>query len=150
MKVVLLEDVKGMGHADTVKDISDGYARNFLIPKGLAVIADKGALKSLEERVKAKADKLEKERAELNKIASKLNGAEISIKVDAGQSGKVFGSVTHQDIAKKIHETLGIDIDKRKIILDQPIKETGSFNVPVKFASDISASLKVNVTASAR
>lgn len=150
MKVVLLQDVKGMGHADTVKDISDGYARNFLIPKGLAVIADKGTLKSLEERVKAKAEKLEKERAELNKIASKLNGAEISIKVDAGQSGKVFGSVTHQDIAKKIHETLGIDVDKRKIILDQPIKETGSFNVPVKFASDISASLKVNVTASAR
>jgi large subunit ribosomal protein L9 len=150
MKVVLLKDVKDIGHADTVKDISDGYARNFLIPKGLAVVADKGTLKSLEERVKARTEKLEKERAELKSIASKLNGVEISIKVDAGQSGKVFGSVTHQDIAKKIHEALGIDVDKRKIVLDQPIKETGSFNVPVKFASDISASLKVNVTASAR
>jgi len=148
MKIILLEDVKGIGPADTVKDISDGYARNFLIPKGAAVLADKGTLKSLETKVKAKAETLEKERAELKKIAAKLDGAPISILVDAGVSGKIFGSVTHQDIAKKIHESLGIEVDKRKIVLDQPIKETGSFDVPVKFASDISASLKVNVAAS--
>jgi large subunit ribosomal protein L9 len=148
MKVILLQDVKGIGPADTVKDISDGYARNFLIPKGAAVIADKGTLKSLDARVKVKAETLEKERAELKKLASKLDGAQISINVDAGTSGKIFGSVTHQDIAKKIHESLGVEVDKKKIVLDQPIKETGSFDVPVKFASDISASLKVNVAAS--
>jgi large subunit ribosomal protein L9 len=150
MKVILLEDVKGIGPADTVKDISDGYARNFLIPKGAAVIADKGTLKVLETRVKTKAEGVEKERAELKNLASKLEGAQISIQVDAGESGKIFGSVTHQDIAKKVFETLGIEVDKKKIILDQPIKEIGSFDVPVKFASDISASLKVNVAASPR
>jgi large subunit ribosomal protein L9 len=150
MKIILLEDVKGIGPADTVKDISDGYARNFLIPKGAAVVADKGTLKVLDARVKAKSEGLEKERAELKKIASKLDGAQINIQVDAGEGGKVFGSVTHQDIAKKIYESLGIEVDKKKIILDQPIKEIGSFDVPVKFASDISASLKVNVAASPR
>jgi large subunit ribosomal protein L9 len=150
MKIILLEDVKGIGPADTVKDISDGYARNFLIPKGAAVIADKGTLKTLDVRMKVKAEGIEKERAELKGIASELDGAQISINVDAGESGKIFGSVTHQDIAKKVFETLGIEVDKKKIVLDQPIKETGAFDVPVKFASDISASLKVNVTASPR
>ncbi len=150
MKIILLEDVKGVGPADTVKDVSDGYARNFLLPKGAAVIADKGTLKVLDVRLKAKAEGIEKEKADLRKIASKLDGAQISIQVDAGESGKIFGSVTHQDIARKVFETLGIEVDKKKIVLDQPIKETGSFDVPVKFTSDISASLKVNVAASPR
>jgi len=150
MKVILLKDVKDYGSADTVKDVSDGYARNFLIPKGFAVMADKGTLKTLDARLKIRAAELEAERAELSKIASKLDGAEIVIQVDVGENGKLFGSVTHQDIAKKIFESLGIDIDKKKIILDQPIKAVGSFEVPVKFAPDISASVKVNVAASSK
>jgi large subunit ribosomal protein L9 len=147
MKIIFLKDVKDIGSADTVKDVSDGYARNYLIPKGVAVIADKGTLKSLDARLKISAEGLEKERAELSKIASKLDGAEIGIQVDVGENGKLFGSVTHQDIAQKIYESLGIEVDKKKIVLDQPIKTTGLFEVPVKFAPDISASVKVNVAA---
>lgn len=150
MKVILLKDVKDIAPADTVKDVSDGYARNFLIPKGLAAIADKGALRSLEMRLKKKSESSEAERAELKSIASKIDGAQLSLQVDVGENGKLFGSVTHQDIAKKLFESLGIDVDKKKIILDEPIKAVGSFDVPVKFAPDISATLKVNVAASSR
>jgi large subunit ribosomal protein L9 len=150
MKVILLKDVKDIGPADTVKDISDGFARNFLIPKGAAVIADKGSLKTLEARLKVKAEELEKHKGELKDTASKIDGAEISINVDVGENGKLFGSVTHQDIAQKIYESLGIEVDKKKIILDQPIKTIGSFEVPVKFAPDITASVKVNVAATSK
>lgn len=150
MKVILLKDVKDIAPADTVKDVSDGYARNYLIPKGLAAIADKGTLKSLDKRVKAKAEELEKDRSALKELASKIDGARISILVDVGENGKLFGSVTHQDIAQKLFESLGIEVDKKKIILDEPIKAVGSFDVPVKFAPDISAAVKVDVAASSR
>ena len=150
MKVILLKDIKDMGSADTVKDVSDGYARNFLLPNGSAVLADKGTLRSLDLRLKEKSKVQEAERAELQKLASKIDGAEIGISVDVGENGRLFGSVTHQDVAQKIYETLGIEIDKRKIVLDQPIKAIGSFDVPVKFAHDISATVKVNVDAAAK
>ena len=150
MKVILLKDVKDIGLADTVKDLSDGFARNFLIPKGAAVIADKGTLRSLESRLKVKAEEIEKHKGALKDIASKIDGAEVSIRMDVGENGKLFGSVTHQDIAHKIYESLGIEVDKKKIILDQPIKATGSFEVPVKFAPDITASVKVNVAATSK
>jgi large subunit ribosomal protein L9 len=150
MKVILLKDVKDIAAADTVKDVSDGYARNYLIPKGLAAIADKGTLRSLDIRLKKKSESVEAERTELKNIASKIDGAQISIQVDVGENGKLFGSVTHQDIAKKLFESLGIEVDKKKIVLDEPIKAVGSFDVPVKFATDISATVKVNVAASSR
>jgi len=150
MKVILLKDINDLGTADTVKNVSDGYARNFLIPKGLAVFADKGTLKTLDARMKGKAEELEKQTGALKELASKLDGAQIGIQVDVGENGKLFGSVTHQDIAQKIYESLGIEVDKKKIILDQPIKSIGSFEVPVKFAPDITASVKVNVAASSR
>lgn len=150
MKVIILKDIKDIGSADTVKDVSDGYARNFLIPNKFAVVADKGSLKALDKRLKEKALVLEAEKAELRKLASKIDGAEIGIQVDVGENGRLFGSVTHQDVAQKIYETLGIEVDKRKIILDEPIKAIGSFEVPVKFAHDISATVKVNVDAASK
>jgi large subunit ribosomal protein L9 len=150
MKVILLKDVKDIGHADTLKDVSDGYARNFLIPNGLAIPAEKTALKNLDSRVKAKAEKHESEKAELMKLASKLKGSHISITVDVGENGKMFGSVTTQDISKKVFESLGMEIDKHKIILDQPIKALGVFDVPVKFGHEVTASVKVNVSASSK
>lgn len=150
MKVILLKDIPDIGPADTLKDVSDGYARNYLIPKGLAVIADKGTLKSLDARLKVKAEELEKHKSALKGIASKIDGAEINVQVDIGENGRLFGSVTNQDIARKIYESLGIELDKKKIILDQPIKAIGSFEVPVHLAQDISASIKVNVAASSK
>jgi large subunit ribosomal protein L9 len=146
MQVVLLKDVKDIGAADTVRSVSDGYARNFLFPNKLAVEATRSALKSLEARSKIKAANTEKEIAALKDIAAKINGSEIAITVDVGENGKLFGSVTHQDIAQKIHESLGVEIDKKKIILDEPIKAIGTFNIPVKFGHDVTASVKVNVS----
>ncbi len=150
MKVILLKDVRDIGTADTVKPVSDGYARNFLLPNKLAVEATKPALKALEERSKIKAANTEKEIAALKDIASKISGSEIAIAVDMGENGKLFGSVTHQDIAQKIKESFGVDIDKKKIVLDEPIKAAGTFNVPVKLGHEVIASVKVNVSASAR
>ena len=150
MKIILLKDVKEIGPADTVKDVSDGYARNFLIPKGTAVVADKGTLKALDARLKVKAEELEKHKGILMETASKIDGAQISIQMDVGENGKLFGSVTHQDIAQKIYESFGIELDKKKIVLDQPIKAIGSFEIPVKFAPDITASVKVNVAATSK
>jgi len=150
MKIILLKDVKEIGPADTVKDVSDGYARNFLIPKGAAVVADKGTLKALDARLKVKAEELEKHKGILMETASKIDGAQISIQMDVGENGKLFGSVTHQDIAQKIYESFGIELDKKKIVLDQPIKAIGSFEIPVKFSSDITASVKLNVAATSK
>lgn len=147
MKVILLRDVKDAGLADTLKDVSDGYARNFLIPNGLAIPAEKTALKNLDSRLKAKAERHDAEKAELMKLASRLNGCQVSIQVDVGESGKLFGSVTQQDISKKIFESLGMEIDKHKIALDQPIKTIGMFDVPIKFGHEVTASVKVDVSA---
>jgi len=146
MKVILLKDVKTVGTADTLVNASDGYARNFLFPNKIAVPANDANTAALNERLKQKEIAREKERASLCDIASKLNGQEIVIQVDSGESGKLFGSVTSSDISKKIRELLGIEIDRKKIHLEEPIKTTGRFSIPVKFANDISAEIKINVS----
>jgi len=146
MKVILLKDIRDIGTADSIKSVSDGYARNFLFPNKLAVEATPAAMRAFDERIKIRSANLQKEIAALKETASRINGKEISIAVDSGVTGKLFGSVTNQDIAKKIHEAFGLDVDKKKIILEEPIKATGTFNVPVKFGHEISATVKVNVT----
>jgi large subunit ribosomal protein L9 len=145
MKVILLKEIKDLGPADTVQNVSDGYARNFLFPKNLAVPAEKPAMKALEIRQKSRSEEIEKEKASLREIASKLDGKQITINVDAGEGGKLFGSVTSHDISQKIYEAFGVEVDKKKIHLEEPIKSTGLFKVPVKFLSDITASIQLNV-----
>lgn len=146
MKVILLKDVKDIGSADAVADVSAGYARNFLLPNKYATVATESAMKMLDARKKVAEENREKDRTALRELAARLRGVEVNISVDAGESGKLFGSVTSSDIARKIHETIGMEVDKKKIILDEPIKAAGVFDVQVKFASDISAILKVNVS----
>ena len=150
MKVIFLKEVKNVGSADEVKDVSDGYARNFLLPHKLAIESSPFALNALEQRKKEKEEQKEKEKATLREIAKKLDSQEIVIHADAGEGGKLFGSVTASDIAKKIHETTGMELDKKKIVIDEPIKTTGIFNVHAKFSADISAKIKVNVTAASK
>jgi large subunit ribosomal protein L9 len=150
MKVILLKDVKGIGHADTVQDVSDGYARNFLFPAKLAITADTANLAALEVMRKIADEKKQKETAAFKEIASKLNGKPVTVSVDAGTTGKIFGSVTHADIAKAVHEQLGIDVDKKKIMLDDPIKSLGTFDIVIKLAQDIQAKIKLNVAASSK
>lgn len=150
MKIILLKDIKSLGAADTVVNVSDGYARNFLFPKKIAIEASGAALTALESRKKANDEKKEKEKASLREVAQKLKGAEIGIAMDVGESGKLFGSVTASEIAQKTFEVLGIEIDKKKIVLDEPIKTIGAFEVPVKFAPDIFTTIRVNVTSTSK
>jgi len=145
MKVILKADVKGNGKKGEIINVSDGYARNFLFPKGLAVEANAQAMNEYNNAVSSKEhhDKVLRDAAEENK--KKLDSAEITITAKAGQGGRLFGSVTSKEIAAEIKKTLALDIDKKKIVLDSDIKAFGTFNVPVKLYTGITASLKVIV-----
>lgn len=139
MKVIFLED-------DHIEDVSEGYARNYLIPRKLAVLATPQAIAAAEKRKEQRKAELEKKRSEMQSLAEKLSSVEVVIKVEAGEEGKLFGSVTASDIADACKKTSGIEIDKRKIVLPDPIKVIGDYNIPVKLFSDITASLKVKVS----
>ena len=144
MKVILLETVRGSGKAGEVVNVSDGYARNLLIPKGLAQEAtpqNMARLKKTQERI---AKKLAEDRESAEKLAEILANTQVEIKAKAGEGGKVFGSVTSKDIADALNAQ-GFDIDKKKIKLDAPIKELGVTTVEIKLFNEISGKVKVNV-----
>lgn len=147
MKVILLKDVKGSGKAGAVVDVSDGFARNFLIPKGLAKIADAGALNDLKNKEAAKQHKIEVDKAEARALAAKLEGILCKIEVSHGADGRLYGSITSQHVADALKDTSGIEIDKRKIVLDNPIKAYGKFEIPVKlYGSEIQGKINLIVT----
>ncbi|MBQ1631113.1 MAG: 50S ribosomal protein L9 [Firmicutes bacterium] len=144
MKVILLETVRGSGKAGEVVNVSDGYARNLLIPKGLAQEAtpqNMARLKKTQERI---AKKLAEDRESAERLAEILANTQVEIKAKAGEGGKVFGSVTSKDIADALNAQ-GFDIDKKKIKLDGPIKELGVTTVEIKLFNEISGKVKVNV-----
>lgn len=140
MKVILLEDY-------SVQNVSDGYARNFLLPRGLALVATEKAIAAATKKAELKKVELDQRRAEMQVMADKLAAQEIEIKVDAGEEGKLFGSVTSADIAKAVQQAAGIEIDKRKILLEAPIKSIGEYRVQVKLISKVTASLTIKVSA---
>ena len=140
MRVIFLED-------DHIEDVAEGYARNYLIPRKLAVVATPQAIVAAEKRKEAKKAELEKKRAEMQALAEKLSSLQVVIEAEAGEEGKLFGSVTPSDIAVACQKISGIEIDKRKIELSDPIKVVGEYQVPVKLFSDIVASLKGKVVA---
>ena len=144
MKVILLETVRGSGKAGEVVNVSDGYARNLLIPKGLAQEAtpqNMARLKKTQERI---AKKLAEDRESAEKLAGILANTQVDIKAKAGENGKVFGSVTSKDIADALNAQ-GFEIDKKKIKLDAPIKELGVTQVEIKLFNEITGKVKVNV-----
>ena len=144
MKVVLKEDVKNLGSKGDIVDAADGYARNYLMPRGLAAEATKQKIKEMKEK-EAKKNRLENEKREdANKLKSKLESEKFEIKVKAGDNGRLFGSVNTKDIAEAAAEK-DYDIDKRKIDLDDSIKSLGMHTVEVKLYDDITANLKINV-----
>jgi large subunit ribosomal protein L9 len=147
MKVIFLQDVKGQGQAGEVKDVSDGYARNFLIPKGWAVEATKTRLKEIQERQEKQRKTQEKEKAEAAKLQQILEGQSITIKARTGGSDKLFGAVTAKEIADTIQERFKVNIDRKKIELTEPIKHVGEFPVKIKIYPSIQAEIKVIVTA---
>lgn len=144
MKIILKEDVAKLGSKDQVVEVSDGYARNFLLPRKLAVIADAGQRKKANELKQTEARHVAKEIEEAKHLAEKIGKIVCTIKAKAGESDKLFGSVTSQDIAQALEKD-GLSIDKRKIEIEKSIKELGTYQVPIKVAEEITAQLKIIV-----
>ncbi len=147
MKVILLQDVKGLGKAGDLVNSKDGYASNFLFPKNLAIEANEENLKKWEERKKEEAKKIQQEIEAANELKERLENLTVTLKVKTGSQGRLFGSITALDVANNLKEQYGIDIDKRKIELKENIKSLGDFEAEVKLYQDITAKLKINVVA---
>ena len=146
MKVVLLKDVKSQGKKDDLITVSDGYARNYLIPRGLAVEADAKALNDIKNRETARLHRIETEKAAANEIKAKLEGAVVKIRGKAGADGKLFGSVTSADIADGLKKQHGIEVDRKKIVMDQPVKAFGTYSFNVKLYPEIVGAINVVVS----
>ena len=146
MKVILTQDVKAQGKKGQFINVSDGYARNFLFPKGLAVVADAKAMADIKNKEAAQQHKIEVERAEAKELAKKLEPVVIKLKLQAGPDGRLFGSVTSKDIADELEKSTGIKLDKKKIMLDDPIKSYGTYTIDVKLYSEVTG--KINVVVS--
>lgn len=149
MEVILRKDVQNVGEAGDIVKVKDGYARNFLLPQNMAEIATKGAIKNREQniaRIKTKQEKLHAEAVELAKKFEELASIELSAK--AGESGKLFGTITTKKLAEEIKAKLGVDVDRKNISLDAPINKIGKYTMLVKLTSKVKANLDVNVIAS--
>ena len=145
MKVIFLQDVKGKGKKGQMAEISDGYARNFLLPKKLAMEATPDAINTMKMNDKAAAEKAAKERAEAVEVSKKLREMTLVVTAKGGGAGKLFGSVTSQEIADALKAKSGIVIDKRKIVLSDPIKNVGTYTVQCKLGYEITAPLTVKI-----
>ena len=145
MKVILLQDVKGKGKKGQMLEVSDGYARNFMLPKKLAIEATADAVNTMRMNDKAAAEKAAKERAEALEISKKLREMTLTVTAKGGGAGRLFGSVTNQEIADALKAKSGIALDKRKIVLSDPIKSVGTYTVTCKLGYEISAPLTVKI-----
>jgi large subunit ribosomal protein L9 len=145
MKVLLLADVKGQGKKDQIVEVSDGYARNFLFPKKLAVVADNKVLSETRSKEESKQFKINEDRKAAQALADKINNVEIEVVMGHGADGRLYGSVTSKDIAEQLKKKLGVEIDKRKIMLKDSIKAYGKHDVTLKILGDISAKFIVYV-----
>ena len=145
MKVILLQDVKGKGKKGQMLEISDGYARNFLLPKKLAMEATPDAINTMRMNDKAAAEKAAKERAEALEVSRKLREMTVTVTAKGGGAGKLFGAITSQEIADALKAKSGIVLDKRKIVLSDPIKNVGTYTVQCKLGYEITAPLTVKI-----
>ena len=150
MKVILLQDIKGTGKKDQILEISDGYARNYLLPRKLAREATAEALNSIERAKSADKHREAVRKAEAEQQARDLKGKVIQLTVRGGENGKIYGSVTNDQIAAALKEQLGVDVDKRKIELEEPIKNAGQAFFNLKLMAGISTRMIVNVKVTAK
>jgi large subunit ribosomal protein L9 len=144
MKVIFLKDVKSQGKKGEVKEVSEGYALNFLIPRGLAQPASQGNIKVLETQKQAEVRRKEQEKEDAQKLGKSIEELTVVLSSKSGEGGRLFGSITNKQIAEQL-EKMKIKIDKRKIALDEPIRTLGVTNVPVKLHPEVTATLKVQV-----
>lgn len=147
MIVILNKDVKGTGKAGDIVKVSDGYARNMLIPRGFATEATQGNVRSLEKQKAIAAEKRAEEKTHAEALAGRIKELNVIIKTKAGEGGRIFGSITSKDIADALEKQHKIKVDKKKIQLDAPIKQTGSTSVDIKLYHEINTKLSVTVEA---
>ena len=147
MKVILLADIKNVGKKDEILNANDGYARNYLFPKKLAVEATPDNLKKLKDKKDSEAHKKELDKQKAKEIAEKINKLELNLKVKAGENGKIFGGVTSKEIAEELKKQNNIDVDKKKVLLSETIKTLGRFSVDIKLYEGIVAKLVINIQA---
>ena len=146
MKVILTQDVRGKGKKGQMIEAAEGYARNFLLPKGMAVLATADAVNTMNLQAKAKAKADAEAKAAALEIAEKLKSCQVKIAAKGGEGGKLFGAVTGKEIAAALKEQYGMDVDSKKLVLDQPLKTFGSFEVKDKLGFEISGTVYVLVT----
>lgn len=147
MKVILKQDVRALGKRGDIKEVADGYAHNYLLPKGLAIEATSGNLKLLSDQKEMNAQKELREAEEARELAGRLNGLEINFKVKSGEGGRLFGSITGKDLADQIYQKTKIELDKRKLEMGDAIKNLGKHQVKVHLYKGISVEINVNVVA---
>lgn len=147
MKVILTQDIKGTGKKDQIIEVSDGYARNFLFPRKLAMEASAGNLNSIRNAEKAKQHRKDVEKEEAKELAARIAELTVRVTVKAGANGRLFGSVTTQEIADELKAQHGIAVDKRKISLPEPVRQTGEAKADIKLYPEISAVLTLDVVA---
>lgn len=148
MKIVLREDVENLGHKGDLVDVADGYARNYLVPRGLAMRATRGIAKQAEAMRRSREAREARDREAAQEIAARLDGVRIEVKARAGEGGKLFGSVTATDVADALRAQTGVEIDRRKLSgLEEPVKEVGEVEVEVSLHPDVVATLTVVVVA---
>jgi large subunit ribosomal protein L9 len=145
MKIILRQDVPKLGEKGTVQTVADGYARNYLIPQGLAVLATAGELKTLAENQKVADRKIARQEAELQSLADRIEGKTLTFVARAGEGGRLYGSITNADIAEKLATVVGAEIDRRKVVLDEAIRTTGEHKVTVHLVGKLRPQITVIV-----
>jgi len=145
MKVVLRQDVPKLGEAGTVQNVSNGYARNYLIPQGMAIVATPGEIKTAEHNQAVKARKVAKQEAQLQALADRIHGMALEFQARAGEQGRLFGSITAGDIAEQLSAKVGEEIDRRKVVLDEQLRTTGAHRVVVHLVGRLKPEITVTI-----
>jgi len=147
MKVVLRDDVEKLGQKGDLVDVADGYARNFLVPRGLAIRAEAGVVRQAEAMRRNRSAREQRDREAAQTLADRLTGKTLAVRARAGEGGKLFGSITAADIVAAVQDQLGVELDRRRLTLDEPLKELGTVELPVRLHTDVVATLTVDVVA---
>jgi large subunit ribosomal protein L9 len=147
MKVILLQDIKGTGTNGEVKEVADGYARNFLLPRKLAIPASSGNLNTLKDQQRRDQQRKEGERQKVKQLAEKINQITVTLSTKTGKEGRMFGSITSKQISQALKKDFQLEIEKKKILLDDPIRSLGISKVKVKLQPEVFATLSVQVVA---
>jgi large subunit ribosomal protein L9 len=145
MKIVLRDDVANLGQKGDVVDVADGYARNYLVPRGFAIKAENGVVKQAEAMRRNRSARELREREAAETLASRFTGRTLSVPARAGEGGKLFGSITAADIVAALQEQFGVELDRRRLGLDEPLKELGTVELPIRLHTDVVATLTVDV-----